>query len=283
MTYYVNFRSRSVDGAVIAPSVYQGIADAGPLALTPIAWETVGSLVAGRNVLFAAHGFNVNQDWGARSLGQLEAYLQLTSADVFFGVLWPGDWWLPAVNYPFEGDDAMDCGRRLAGSCRRWMAAAQSFSFISHSLGARLVLEAVRNLHTPARSVCLTAAAINRDCLVSEYAAAAANASEISLLASRDDAVLQVAYQIGDPISVLLHDDHTPFQRALGYEGPPTPAALPVVAPWQIPDQSGYGHGDYLPPGNAIQTPEEAQSAKWLRVADFMTRAYRGVARTWPA
>jgi esterase/lipase superfamily enzyme len=251
--------------------------------MRPIAWEQVRALVSGRNVLFAAHGFNVNLEYGARSLGQLEPHLGLSSADIFFGVLWPGDWWLPAVNYPFEGDVSMDCGRRLADACKRWMSNAQSFSFISHSLGARLVLEAIRHLDRSAKSVCLTAAAINRDCLLTEYAPAAANASTISVLASHADLVLKVAYQIGDPFSDLLHADHAAFQLALGYDGPPRPAAPPIEGASQIPDAAAYGHGDYLPPGDSIQSLEEAQNAKWLLVSEFMRRTYRGLPQTWPA
>ncbi len=278
MTLYLNFRSQGVGGAVIDPYVLQGDAAASPLALRAVGWMELASLVGGKNVLFAAHGFNVSYEHGARSLAQLEPQLGLAASDVFFGVLWPGDYWLPFVNYPFEGDVSMDCGRRLASFCRRWFAGAQSFSFISHSLGARLVLEAVANLDRPARAVCLTAAAINRDCLESEYARAAANSSAISILASHNDWVLKVAFQVGDPISDLLHEDHTPFQKALGYDGPPVPAPPPIAHPWQIPDPADYGHGDYLPPDH-IAPPV---GAKWLQPAGFMARAFRNKPQTWP-
>src|SRR5579863_7031136 len=101
-------------------------------------------------------------------------------------MLWPGDAWLPVVDYPFEGSVAIDCGRKLADFCNRWCTGAQSISFLSHSLGARLVLEAVAHLGRQARAVCLMAGAINRDCLTAEYARAAANAAAISVLASHN-------------------------------------------------------------------------------------------------
>jgi esterase/lipase superfamily enzyme len=227
-------------------------------------------------VLFAVHGFNVSFEYGARSLARLEPQIGLGPSDVFFGVLWPGDYWIPAVNYPFEGEVSTDCGRRLADFCRRWLNRAQSISFVSHSLGARLVLEAVKNLDGQARVVCLTAAAISKDSLSTQYAGATAKASAVSILASHHDWVLGVAYRVGDPIAEILDPDHTPFQPALGYDGPPTPTYPPIASPWQIPNDADYGHHDYLPPGDA------AVNDKWLLPAGFMARAFQGQTQTWP-
>lgn len=282
MTLYLNFRSQSVGGTVIDPFVLQGDGTAAPPALSVLDWINVGSLVAGKDVLFGVHGFNVSREHGARSLGQLELALGLTSSEVFFGVLWPGDYWLPVVNYPFEGGVSMDCGRRLAACCAKNFARARSLSFMSHSLGARLVLEAVKNLNRPARVLCLTAGAINQDCLATEYGSATANASSISLLASHKDWVLKFAFRIGDPISDLLHDDHRQFEQALGYDGPPVPASPPISSPWQISDGADYGHGDYLPPGDAVQDAQTIAASRWLSVAGFATRAFRGQPQTWP-
>lgn len=282
MSLYLNLRSHNVGGPVVDPFVVEGDGTASPPALRLVDWPVVDSMVSGKNVLIGVHGFNVSRTHGACSLGQLEPNLALGSSDLFFGTLWPGDFWLPVVNYPFEGEVAIDCGRRIATVCRERFSRAQSISFVSHSLGARLVLEAVLNLDRPARLVCLTAAAINRDCLETEYAGATANASAISILASRKDLVLKLAFPIGDPIADLLHEDHTMFERALGAQGPPVPASPPIASPWQIPDAAGYGHGDYLPPGDHVQNPLTAGQARWPRSAGFMTRAFRGDPQTWP-
>jgi hypothetical protein len=241
----------------------------------------IPSLVAGKALLFAAHGFNVSYHDGAYALGMLDRYLDLTASNLFIGVLWPGDAWLPIVDYPFEGGVARECGGRLATFCNEWCAGAQSLSFLSHSLGARLVLEAIAQLARHAQSVCLTAAAINRDCLTTEYVDAAGKAEWISLLASHEDDVLKIAFSIGDPFADLLHDDHTPFQAALGSNGPPPPAAQRVRYPWQIPNNDNYGHHDYLPPGQAAALPPPP-GAKWARAADFMKRAFFGLPQTWP-
>lgn len=280
MTLYLSFRSDSVGGSIVDGEAFEGDGTRPTPSLRSVGAGEIGARVAGRNVLLGVHGFNVSREEGMRSLGRLEPHLGLGSSDVFLGVLWPGDFWLPVINYPFEGDDAMDCGRRLARFCREHLTSAQSFSFFSHSLGARLVLEAVKNLGRPARSVCLTAAAINRDCLTGAYADAADNADAISNLASRKDWVLKVAFQIGDPIADLLYDSHDTFQRALGHAGPPMPPPARVT-PWQIPDDSGYGHGDYLPP-SSLKAGAPAPDAKWPKAADFIARAFRGEPQGWP-
>jgi hypothetical protein len=281
MTYFLNFRVRGVGGAVIDPYLLEGDGTVVPPALSVVSWPRVPSIIAGNNLLFATHGFNVSYQDGACSLGLLDRYLNLALPNLFIGMLWPGDSWLPIVDYPFEGDVALDCGRRLANFCSRWCAGAQSLSFLSHSLGARMVLEAIRHLGRKAQSVCLTAAAINRDCLTAEYSGAAGNSALISILASHEDYVLKIAFSVGDPFADLLHDDHTPFQAAFGSEGPPTPAPQPVRYPWQISDRDDYGHHDYLPPDQAIELPPPP-GAKWPQAADFMKRAFFGQPQSWP-
>lgn len=194
-------------------------------------------------------------------------------------MLWPGDSWIPIVDYPFEGDVAIDCGRRLATFCDTWCAAAQSLSFASHSLGARFVLEALTQIERVARLACLTAGAVNCDCLSAEYAGALGNTAAIAGLASREDDVLKIAFAAGEPFADLLHDDHTPFRAALGRNGPATPAPLQVRWPWQIPDAAAYGHGDYLPPSTV---PPPGSLAKWMKVADFINCAFLNAPQNWP-
>jgi hypothetical protein len=278
MTLFFSFRTRPVGGAVNPyPQLYYDSDDRAQPGWTLVPVTQQRAVFAGKSVLFAVHGFNVNQSSGSVSLGLLDKYLALVSPYLFVGVLWPGDSVIPVVDYPFEGSVAMDCGRRLAAFCNDVCSSAQSISFVSHSLGARLVLEAVSHLARKAQSVCLTAGAINRDCLLAEYASAARNCEQISVLASREDWVLKVAFTVGDPFADLLHDDHTPFQPALGSQGPSTPAPPQVRAPWQIGDTGAdgdYGHSDYLPP----KSP-----GKWPRVADFMKHALFGEPQVWPS
>jgi hypothetical protein len=282
VTLYLNLRAQAVAGGIVDPYLLRGDGTGFPPALSAVPWAEIAGVVAGRNLLLVAHGFNVNYEEGARSLGQLERRLALAPSDLLVGVLWPGDFWIPVVNYPFEGDDANVCGSKLAAFCNAWFGPAQSLSFASHSLGGRVMLQAARDLGRRARSLCLTAAAIDRDCLTEEYAAAADNADRIAVLASHEDMVLKVAFRLGDPISDLLRDGSISAERALGYDGPPAVPAPPVAPPWQIPDQADYGHGNYLPPSDRVQTAAEAEADKWSKSADFMGRAFRGLPQTWP-
>ena len=273
MTYFLNFRSAGVGGAVIDPYLLTGDGTADPPALSVVPWAQVPGIFGGRNVLFATHGFNVNYADGAKALGRLGDYLALPSPNLYVGMLWPGDAWIPVVDYPFEGDVAIDCGQRLAQFCNTWAANAQSFSFASHSLGARFVLQAIMAINGRVDTACLTAGAINGDCFTAEYAAALGRVATVSLLASRSDDVLKIAFTIGDPFADALHDDHSPFTAALGSSGPAMPAPAQLLAPWQIDDQEDYGHGDYLPSDG---------DEKWKKVADFMRLTFLRLPPTWP-
>lgn len=264
MTFFLNFRSSPVAGDIVDPYMVRGEAE-DPSAIKKVPLSALGSLFGGKDLLFAVHGFNVNRKRAINSFATLDRALALGGTSVLIGVLWPGDWWIPAINYPFEGEDAMDCGRRLATYCTDYLAGARSLSFVSHSLGARLVLEAAQNLPRRVDLVCLTAGAINRACLEAGYAKAARNIDRIHLLASHDDMVLKLAFPIGDPISNVLHDDHDFFERALGYDGPSSGSAALVRAPWQIPDEYDYDHGSYLPSDDP---------KRWPKVAEYVRRAF---------
>jgi hypothetical protein len=273
MTYFLNFRAQGIGGPVNSPYLLRGDGAADPPALAVVQWSEVPAIFSGRNVLFATHGFNVSYQDGADALGLLGRYLDLPAPNLFVGMLWPGDAAIPIIDYPFEGGAAMASGSNLAAFCNRWCDGAQSLSFVSHSLGARMVLQGITGLTRRVQLLCVMAGAIDRSCLTAEYAAAAANCERIVALSSHRDDVLKLAFPLGDPFADLLHDDHTPFQPALGYDGPPTPTA--VRAPWQIPDAENYGHGDYLPPGSP-------PSGKWQWPADFVRRNVNGQPLIWP-
>jgi len=281
MTLFLSFRERAVAGGVTDGVALEGDGAASVNGLKVVDWYYLRARVAGRNVLFAVHGFNINMASGACSFSRLDQALGLSGDDVFIGVLWPGDFWIPVVNYPFEGSTAIRCGQNLAARVKDHFGAARSLSFVSHSLGARLVLEAVKAIPVRVRMTCLMAGAINRDCLQAEYLGARDNAQSVPILASYHDLVLKLAFRIGDPIADLLHDDHRPFEAALGYSGPPAPVGPPLLSPWQIPDDPPYGHGDYLPSGDP-STNANGADAKWSKVAQFIREAFRGQTRAWP-
>jgi hypothetical protein len=245
----------------------------------PVADREVARDVAGRDVVLAVHGFNVSRRAGAAELAALGERLALGAGYRYFGVLWPGDFWLPAVNYAWAGGDAEKAGRRLAAYLNRVFAGAASVAFIAHSLGARVALEAVKGLNRPAREVCLAAAAVDSDCLQGQYLAAVNNAGRIAALSSVKDKVLRLAYPAGDFLAdVLFGDGDNPWKGALGLEGPAAPVRTPVLGE-AIPRDAGFDHGDYLPPADPPAQPPA--DPKWAHAAAYMRRAVTGEPSRW--
>jgi hypothetical protein len=281
LSYFINLRAGSY-GATCEGYVLQGDVEADPPGMISVAYETIPALVKNKNVLLATHGFNVSYVDGLRSLGRLETVLAPTAGEVVFGVLWPGDWAIPAVNYPFEDKIAAQSGRLLAAFCNRWLAGAANLSLMSHSLGARVMLETLAGLQgRRVRNLCIAAGAIGADCLTDQYPAAVENCDAVVTLSSMEDLVLSLAFPVGDLIADILDADHKPFQRALGREGPETPYPTPPIGADQIPDGDGYNHGDYLPP-SALAAAVPDPNAKWWAATTFFARAFRGQPQTWP-
>lgn len=213
--------------------------------------------IHGREVFFGTHGFEVNQADGISHLTYWFNNLQIGNA-VPIGILWPGDCIIPiAVDYIWEGHEAITSGDLLSAFLNANFTAATSLCFASHSLGARVVLQAVRGLKgLSVHRVLLMAGAIDNDCLTDEYSAAAGKIGEISLLSSEKDDVLAFAFPLGNPLQRIIDRSHPYFRAALGREGPaqPYPPAPPLQANWQIPQNLNYGHHDYLP-GQGIAVP----------------------------
>jgi hypothetical protein len=248
--FFLNTRSLPLGGGV------------GPLSILDEAnvVHSVSELTAavrGRDVLLVTHGFNVNQMDGLQKLSNWARLLNLGNA-VTVGILWPGDSrWIHVVDYPLEGNEAIAAGNAVAAFLNANLAAAFSLSFTSHSLGARVVLQAIGGLNRPVRRLLLMAAAIDNTCLCAEYAEAAANVQSISVLASRSDDVLEWAFPAGNSLSGLVQSGLPYLHQALGREGPADPFPSPnnIHVDWQIPDRWNYGHGGYLPPQPFASNP----------------------------
>lgn len=249
--YFLNTRSLPVGGGVGPLTVLDETNAVHPA-------SNVVSAVRGRDVLMVTHGFNVSQLDGLQKLSDWAKLLDLGSA-ACIGILWPGDArWIHVVDYPVEGDEAMTAGNELAAFINNNFSSALSLSFVSHSLGARVVMQTIAGLSRPSvRRLLLMAGAIDNTCLSSEYAAAAKKVQSISVLASRSDDVLKWAFPTGNFVSGLFSRDVPYVHEAMGREGPSEPYPSPdnVHADWQIPDKWDYGHGSYLPPNPLGSTP----------------------------
>jgi pimeloyl-ACP methyl ester carboxylesterase len=202
--------------------------------------------VQAKDVVLAAHGFNVNREHGRNSLTCWSERCNLPSGYMLVGILWPGDSaFFPILDYPVEGLEAIISGKVLAKFLNQYATGAQSLSLVSHSLGARMVLQALDGLDRSARRLILMAGAIEDDCLVNEYAGAAGKAQQIYVIASKEDRVLKFAFPIGNPVGEIIMHDHPYFRAAIGRAGPASFDARTRL--WQIPDGWDYGHLDYLP------------------------------------
>jgi hypothetical protein len=247
MTIFLDVRVDSVGGP-LAKSVafFQG---ASLSTYATISRAQVLGAIHGRNVLIGTHGFNVDRASGIDCLDTWsQLLLQLDPAlDVFIGLLWPGDsTWAHGLDYPEEPKIADDAGQLLGPFLDELTADAASVSFSSHSLGARVVLQTVKQMKTPIRRVILMAGAINDDCLTSEFQVAAAKVGEISVLASKHDEVLAWAFPLGNFLSGIIDVGHPWWHDALGRNGPQRPRPQNFRAPFLIPSGWKYGHHHYL-------------------------------------
>ena len=250
MTVFLDLRAWSVGGG---PASEVRVVDTGPDGITNV--NALADWIRGKDVLLATHGFNVNRANGMKSLSRWADRLTLPGSAAFIGVLWPGDAWVPVVDYPFEGSDAMQSGKLLASFLNQHFAAASSLSFASHSLGARMVLQTISRLDRRVRRLVLMAGAIDNTCLSDEYAEAAKNVDSISILASRKDWVLEFAFPVGNFLGGIVSQGHPYVHAALGRDGPARADLTNLRPGWQIPNKWDYGHGDYLPDKAGTKLP----------------------------
>ncbi|MBO9548075.1 alpha/beta hydrolase [Pseudomonas sp.] len=212
--------------------------------------------IRGRDVLIGTHGFNVDRTDGVLALSDWEKLLDLGDNALFVGVLWPGDTrWIPVLDYPFEDTEAIDSATLLAEYLDLYFSDATSLSFVSHSLGARMVLETISKLkRETVAHVTLMAGAISSDCLATAYRATVPRIESLAVLASHCDHVLELAFPVGNPAAGLITQGSPYHGGALGRYGPQPPLPSNLRTPWHIPDAWKCDHGDYVG-GNETQYP----------------------------
>jgi len=203
--------------------------------------------IAGRDVLIVAHGFNVDRADGIASLSNWAGLLQPPANAAFLGLLWPGDSiWAHGLDYPEEPKIANEAGELVAQFIDDNFSGAASISFASHSLGARVILQAINHLNLPVRRATIMAGAIDDNCLNTEFADAVAKVDVLSVLSSKKDEVLSVDFPLGNFFAGIIAAGHPWWRAALGHCGPVNPRPGNTRAPFEIPDNWNYQHGDYL-------------------------------------
>jgi pimeloyl-ACP methyl ester carboxylesterase len=247
MTQFIDLRVQPVGGGLAAtPAVYQGtsLSDYAPMRLSDLL-----NAMHGRDVLIAAHGFNVDRADGIACLSNWAGLLQLPRNAAFIGLLWPGDSvWAHGLDYPDEPKIADEAGALLAKFLDANFQSAASISFASHSLGARVVLETISQMSRRVRRLTLMAPAIDDNCLRTEFQALASadKVESISVLASKKDSVLSMAFPLGNFLAGILAAGHPWWRAALGNCGPAAPWPSNFQAPFELPDDWKFVHGNYL-------------------------------------
>ena len=252
MTYFIDLRADSAGGNPVAgvnDIVVRTDSEPNPNPARPFR-DALVQAIQGRDVLLGTHGFNVNRADGIRNLSHWNEWLRLGDNGFFVGVLWPGDSrWLPVLDYPVESNEAIKSGQLLATYLAANFTGANSLSFASHSLGARMVLETIRKLPNSFRlnSVTMMAGAIDDTCLSNEYRDAASRMVRISVLASDRDEVLKLAFPVGNPISGILTRGDPYWHGALGRFGPnPSDQPSNLIKTPILPDSWAFGHHSYI-------------------------------------
>lgn len=189
-------------------------------------------LLRKRHLILLVHGFN-NTEKAAR-----ESYQSLftdTLDDPVVHFFWPGDiraWAaLSALSYPWQIRHALTSAQRLADYLTGLLGPEDTpaaVTFVCHSLGARLVLEAVRLALADGRRwpeirlLCLMAAAVPLELVETGevLAASTRHANSLAVFYSRADQVLHLAFPAGQE-AAYPWIEHKIYRRALGRFGPP--------------------------------------------------------------
>jgi hypothetical protein len=245
--WFIDLRAQSQGGPVGALKLTDG---AGNFRSLP----DLRDGIRGVDVLLMTHGFENDRQQGTDSLNEWKSHLNIQPEPFYIGVLWPGDGFLHLfVDYIWEGSEAQQSGTMLGQFVDQNFGAAASVSFGSHSLGVRVMLQAIRQLsqgHTARRLITL-AAAIEDDTLINEFKDAAAKVEHITVVYSMQDHVLALAYPAGNLIGGILERGDANVKSALGRSGAVDPVPANLIGNPRLPDAWSYGHTDYLT-GNQV-------------------------------
>lgn len=233
-----------------------GLAPSGRAAygFRPVDGDEVAHRLGGRALRFVIHGFNVDRNDGFRANGLLGELLDGPDADaVDVGVLWPGDFAIPVINYPFEFGDARETARLFARRLREVVRWNVPIRFVTHSFGFRVAMETLlaygeaNDAPLPVQELFFTAGADDSDVLGrSPYARALEGVERVVNLSSLSDRVLAGAFPFGDVVEAALWAGQETFRKAIGLVGPRAHGFGERLVSYRS-GAWGHDHSDYLP------------------------------------
>jgi esterase/lipase superfamily enzyme len=205
--------------------------------------------------LLLVHGYNVSRDDAESGLSEFARSFddsRRSPDDDFDLVLWPGDGKVPILKtslYPIRVKTAIACGEELARhliDLRGPNGGASDLVIIAHSLGCRVVLEALlayggmQPYCSRRIDVILMAAAVPID-WIDQYRARIARWNwQIRVAHSDHDWVLKVAFPLGNKLV-----EPSLSAEAVGLRG------FPESGCWSASHRAqGHGHGDYWTSGS---------------------------------
>lgn len=291
--YFLSFRDiSSASTAVTAGEVYRKDVDVNTdwSALSIggadwVPWDDVSKVFRGKRICFVLHGFNVDLQNGQKSCGPMaqrlsdiaNAALAATGADMAVPVLWPGDGFI-GWSYITAFGHAESTGLRFSDFLASSSFMAAEVSFISHSLGARVVLETVSKCIARFGGRIIFNTAILMAPAVDEAAfddskflpvSGPGGLKRIVVLSSVQDMVLRYWFAIGDAVERALWWNYKSGSRALGRFGPRFADASPartVTESYAIAPGLDQDHGDYLPAGGAPPAQGWQDKPAWVEL-----------------
>ena len=245
--------------------------------------------LAGKRVTVLIHGYNNEELDVLKSYSTIDTQMRLlgflggggASYDAVVGFAWPGG--ALGVAFPFARQRAVEAAPRLARVLTTLQGAGAVIDLNTHSLGAHVTLEALRDTPPLVRNAWNFAAAVDNESIEihERYYPASRRCNRFFVFHSKNDPVLRIWYRIGD-----LWD----FDTALGYSGPEDPAAIinnsPHVRVINCKDVV-QSHGGYRSSGQVwaymsreLTSPSPDQFVTLSRTPEALTAVFRAEGRT---
>lgn len=182
--------------------------------------------IAGKRVTVLIHGYNNEQRDVLDSYRTIDEQMRLlgflgranSPYEALIGFAWPGG--ATGVSFPFARARAEDAAPRLRQLLASLRGAGAIVDLNSHSLGAHVTFEALRDASpSVVRNAWNFASAVDNESVEKgeRYFEAVQRCQKFYVFHSKNDPVLRVWYRVGDFFD---------FDTALGYSGPEDPRSI---------------------------------------------------------
>jgi esterase/lipase superfamily enzyme len=182
--------------------------------------------MAGKRVTVLIHGYNNEQRDVLDSYGTIDEQMRLlgflgrsnSPYDALVGFAWPGG--ATGASFPFARARAEESAPRLRQLLASLQGAGAIVDLNSHSLGAHVTFEALRDASpNVVRNAWNFASAVDNESVEKgeRYFTAVQRCQKFYVFHSKNDPVLRVWYRVGDFFD---------FDTALGYSGPEDPRSI---------------------------------------------------------